>query len=101
MATRALTPVAPRGSLDDVSERKASERRRGWRQVLLSQDAEAIWHKLSVLVRSASPDHANRYEQLTQDLFLELLASDRFSLYVERRYSDSEITADLLSILSG
>lgn len=101
MATRALTPVARRRSRDGVSARKDSGLARDWRQVFLSQDAEAIWHKLSILVRSAAPDHAAGYEQLTQDLFLELLATDRVSFYIEREYSDSEITADLISILGG
>jgi hypothetical protein len=101
MATRALTPDAQRRSRDDVSARKDSEPARDWREVLLSQDAEAIWHKLSILVRSAAPDHAAGYEQLTQDLFLELLATDRVRLYVEREYSDSEITADLNFVFGG
>ena len=101
MATRALTPVAQRRSRDNVSARKALGRGRDWRQVLLSQDAEAIWHKLSILVRTAIPDHTDGYEQLTQELFLHLLATDRVSFYIEGKYSDSEITADLISILCG
>jgi hypothetical protein len=101
MATRALTPVAQRRSRDHVSARKDSGRGRDWRQTLLSQDAEAIWHKLFILVKSASPEHAAGYEQLTQDLFLHLLATDRVSFYIERDYSDSEIAADLISILCG
>ena len=99
MATRALTPVAQRRSRDNVSARKALGRGRDWRQVLLSQDAEAIWHKLSILVRTAIPDHADGYEQLTQELFLQLLTTDRVSIYIEQKYSDSEITEDLVSIL--
>lgn len=102
MATKALTPVARRRRLDHVSARKDSGLERDWRQVLLSQDAEAIWQKLSSLVRSAAPDHEAheaRGDQRTQDLFLELLATGRFSFYIEREYSDSEILADLLSML--
>lgn len=101
MATRALTPVAQRRSRDNVSARKALGRGRDWRQVLLSQDAEAIWHELSTLVRTAMPGHAAGYEQLTQELFLELLATDRVTFYIEQGYSDSEITEDLMSILCG
>ena len=99
MATRALTPVAQRRSRDNVSARQALGRGRDWRQVLLSQDAEAIWHELSILVRTAIPDHADGYEQLTQELFLHLLATDRASVYIEQNYSDSEIKEDLMSIL--
>lgn len=99
MATRALTPVAQRPSHDNVSARKALGRECDWRQVLLSQDAEAIWHELSTFVRTAIPDHAVGYEQLTQELFLHLLTTDRVSVYIEQKYSDSEITEDLVSIL--
>ena len=101
MATRALTPVAQRRSRDNVSARKAPGRGRDWRQVLLSQDAEAIWHKLSTLVQAAMPDHEGGYEPLTQELFLHLLTTDRIGFYIEEKYSDSEITADLISILCG
>lgn len=100
MATRALTPVAQRRSRDNVSAKKALGRERDWRQVLLSQDAEAIWHKLSILVRTAIPDHADGYEMLTQELFLHLLTANRVSVYIEQNYSDSEIAEDLISILS-
>ncbi|MEK6323814.1 MAG: hypothetical protein AABN33_19395 [Acidobacteriota bacterium] len=99
----ATTPVAQRRSRDNVSARKALGRGRDWRQVLLSQDAEAIWHELSTMVRTAMPDHADGYEQLTQELFLHLLATDRVSFYLEleQKYSDSEIREDLMSILCG
>ena len=100
MATRALTPVAQRRSRASVSARQAPGHGRDWREVLLSQDAEAIWHKLSIFVRAAAPDHAAGYEQLTQELFLHLLANDRISFYLEQDYSDSDIRADLLSALS-
>ena len=99
MATRALTPVAQRRSRDNVSAKKALGRGRDWRQVLLSQDAEAIWHELSILVRTAIPDHLDGYEHLTQELFLHLLTTNRVSVYIEQNYSDSEITEDLVSIL--
>jgi hypothetical protein len=99
MATRALTPVAQRRSRDNVSATKALGRGRDWRQLLLSQDAEAVWHELSILVRTAIPDHSDGYEHLTQELFLHLLTTNRVSVYIEEDYSDSEITEDLLSIL--
>lgn len=101
MATRVLTPVAQRRSRDDVSARNDSGHGRDWRRVLLSQDAEAIWHQLSILVRSAAPEPTGGYEQLTQDLFLHLLTTERISSYLEKEYSDSEISADLISIVCG
>lgn len=104
MATRALTPFAQRQSRDNLSARKASGRGRDWRQILLSQDAEAIWQELSILVRSATLDqstqHKQGYEQVTQELFLRLLTTDRFSFYLQQGYSDSDIKEDLISILS-
>jgi hypothetical protein len=99
MATRALTPVAQRQSRDSVSARKAPGRVRDWRQVLLAQDAEAIWNQLSLLVRTSGVPPEAGYEQVTQQLFLELLATDRVRFYVEENYSDSDIKADLLSML--
>jgi hypothetical protein len=44
-------------------------------------------------------NRAAGYEQVTQQLFLQLLATDRISFYIERNYSDSDIRADLLSML--
>ena len=101
MATRALTPVAQRRSRARVSAGEAPGHGRDWRQVLLSQDAEAIWHKLSIFVRAAAPEHPAGYEQLTQELFLHLLANDRVNFYLQHDYSDSQIRADLLSFLGG
>ena len=101
MATRALTPVAQRQRRDNVSARKAPGRARDWRQVLLSQDAEVVWQELSILVRSANSNQSTRFEQVTQELFLHLLANDRFRFYLQQSYSDSEIREDLLSILTA
>ena len=108
MATRALTPVAQRHSRDNVSAKRAPGRGRDWRQVLQSQDAEAIWQELSILVRLTdwNPLTAHEsvnergYEQITQELFLRLLTSDRFSFYLEQGYSDADIREDLITILN-
>ena len=100
MATRALTPVAQRQSRDNVSAKKAPGRRRDWRQVLLSQDAQAIWQELYVLVQSAATDRSVGYEQITQELFLHLLATDRFNFYLRQDFSDSDIREDLIAALN-
>ena len=101
MATRALTPVAQRRSRASASAKRAPGRERDWRQVFRSQDAEAIWHNLSILVRSTTTGDPDGYDHRTQELFLHLLATDRISFYIEHDFSDSKIRADLLSILSG
>jgi hypothetical protein len=72
---------------------------RDWRQVLLSQDAEAIWRQLSLLVRSSGMEREGGHEQVTQQLFLQVLATDRLRFYIEKNYSDQDITKDLLSML--
>jgi hypothetical protein len=99
MATRALTPVAQRQSRANVSARKAPGHARDWRQVLQSQDAEAIWQQLSILVRTIAPGNPAECDQITQELFLNLIAADRISHYLENNYSDSAIRADLLEAL--
>jgi len=101
MATRALTPVAQRQSRANVSARKAPGHARNWRSVLQSQDAEAIWQQLSILVRTAATGHPAECDQITQELFLNLIATDRINHYLENGYSDSEIRADLLEALGS
>jgi hypothetical protein len=100
MATRALTPVAQRQSRANVSARKTPGHERDWRSVLQSQDAEAIWQQLSILVRTVEPGHTAECDQITQELFLNLIVTNRISHYLENDYSDSEIRADLLEALS-
>jgi hypothetical protein len=36
---------------------------------------------------------------VTQELFLHLLSTDRFTFYIQQSYSDSDIREDLISIL--
>lgn len=101
MATRALTPVAQRQSRASVSARKTPGHARDWRQVLQSQDAEAIWQQLSILVRTVAPGHPAECDQITQELFLNLIVTDRISHYLDNEYSDSEIIADLREALGA
>lgn len=69
MATKALTPVARRASLDYVSANQASGREQDWRQILTSQDASAIWRELSILFQSSLSVNQSRCDQLTQEVF--------------------------------
>ena len=101
MATKALTAVAPRASRNHVSARKASAHASDWRDILIKQDAQAIWRKLSLLVRSALREDANNYDSITQDIFLFLISTDRLSMYIERDFSSEEIKLDLISLIAG
>lgn len=100
MATKALTAVAPRASRNPVPTRKAPAHESDWREILVKQDAQAIWRKLSRQVRSALQEHAYNYDSVTQDIFLFLISTDRFSLYIERDFSNEEIKLDIMSLLT-
>jgi hypothetical protein len=100
MATKALTYVARRASLDSVAPSLISGDGRGWRAILFEQDAEAIWRNLSEMIRSVLPDQESDSDQITQEIFLHLIATDRLNLYIQRHYSDEEILQDLLSLIA-
>ncbi len=93
MATKALTFVVRRASLDQVSSLKSD---RSWRAVFADQNADEIWRSLSDLTEKAG---STRSDHVTQGLFLRLLATQRFTFYTEQNYSDEEIQQDLLSLL--
>ena len=99
MATNALTHGAQRASRDIVHRGQTSQHERGWRELFVDQDAEAVWQKIYTLIRSADSD--SDHEQLAQDLFLRLLTSDRVHIYIEQGFSDDEIRDDLLSLLNA
>lgn len=99
MATNALTHGAQRASRDIVHRGQTSQHERGWRELFVDQDAEAVWQKIYTLIRSA--DSNSDYEQLAQDLFLRLLTSERVHIYIEQGFSDDEIRDDLLSLLNS
>ncbi len=98
MATKALTYVAQRASLDHVLVKRPLKHVRGWRELLTSEDADAIWHRLSELVRSTLPESQYDIEIIAQQVFLHLLTSDRLSLYNDRDYSDEQIKEDLVAL---
>ena len=101
MATNALTHGAQRSSRDIAHRSQASNDERGWRELFLNQDAEAVWQKIYTLIRSAIPDYDYDYEQRAQELFLRLLTTDRIPLYLEQGCSDDEIKDDLLLLLNA
>lgn len=93
MATKALTFVARRASRDQVSPLKSG---RSWRAIFADQNADEIWRSLSDLTQNLV---STRSDQATQELFLHLLATERFNFYTEQNYSDEEIQQDLISLL--
>lgn len=101
MATKALTAVAPRASRNPASARKAPAHGSDWREVLIKQDAQTIWRKLSLLVRSTLRESANNYDSITQEVFLFLISTDRISMYIERDFSNEEIKLDIISLFTS
>ena len=101
MATNALTHGAQRASRDIVHRGQASQHERGWRELFVDQDAEAVWQKLYTLISSADSNSNYDYEQMAQELFLRLLTTERVKLYTEQGFSDDEIRDDLLSLLNA
>ena len=101
MATNALTNGAQRASRDIAHRSKASNAERGWRELFLNQDAEAVWQNIYTLIRSAVPDPDSDYEQMAQELFLRLLTTERILMYVGQGCSDDEIRDDLLLLLNA
>lgn len=99
MATNALTHGAQRASRDVVHRGQTSQHERGWRELFVDQDAEAVWQRIYTLIRSADSD--SDYEQVAQELFLRILTTDRVHLYIEQGFSDDEIRDDLLSLLNA
>ena len=100
MATKALTAVGQRASRNRVPAGVASRRGRDWREVFLSQDADAIWRKLYALVRSNIPESPPDQERITQELFLFLVSTGRVIIYLDQGYSNEDIRLDLISLLS-
>jgi hypothetical protein len=68
------------------------------RDLLIREDAPGVWDRIQVLIRPLDP--TAHLDQLTQDVFVCLLATDRIAAYLRDDYSEDEIVLDLLSILS-
>lgn len=99
MATKALTLGVQRPVFDHPVVKKAPRNSRSWRSLLLKQDAHAIWDKLAALVRNVLPGDNIDPDRLTQDLFIHLLATERFRFYLEEEYTDDQIKRDILSLI--
>lgn len=101
MATNALTHGAQRASRDTVHRGQTSQNERGWRELFVDQDADAVWQNIYTLIRSAISDTDSDYEQMAQEVFLRLLTTQRVHIYIEQELSDDEIRDDLLSLLNA
>ena len=100
MATKGLTPVAQRASREFLSGPNLVGPEPDLRELLVREDASAVWDRIQSLIRSLDP--TEYLDQVTQDVFVCLLATDRIGAYLkEEDYSEDEIVLDLLSILSN
>jgi len=95
MAMKALTAVIPPARRPIVPARRVHVHVSDWRELLIRQDAEVIWLRLSALVRLALPDRAAEHDNITQEVFLDLFASQRFNTYLEQNYSGEEIRQEI------
>jgi hypothetical protein len=99
MATKALTYVAPRAGREKVSPRTPREHERGWREILIKEDADAIWLNISHLARTRHAKRRVISDRMIQEVFLCLLSSGRFDAYIELGFSDEEIDREVLACI--
>jgi hypothetical protein len=101
MVMKALTAVAPPARRPIAPARKAHVDVCDWRELLIRQDPEVIWHRLAALVRLALPDCAGEHDAITQEVFLDLLSGDRVSTYLERNYSGEQIRQKIKALITS
>lgn len=99
MATKALTAVAQGASRNHVSAKKASAQGTDWRKLFIAQDAEAIWHEIANLVHTVSTDANTASDAITQEIFIFVVATDRFKTYLEQGYSNRAISRELKRLI--
>ena len=97
MATRAPSlRVAKNGPLT-LTDRQTES---GWRDLFVAEDAAGVWNRLSDLVRSEAARSQSDSDKLTQDLFLNILATGRYRFYLEAGFTEKMIEEDLLLFLA-
>ncbi|HET9531365.1 MAG TPA: hypothetical protein VFQ92_13495 [Blastocatellia bacterium] len=99
MATKALTLGASRPVFDHPPEDEARGGGSDWISLLAEQDAQEIWNHIACIVRTVLSDKSSHPDQLTQDLFINLLATERFRFYLDNGFTDDEIKRDILSLI--
>jgi hypothetical protein len=98
MATKGLTPFARSASRDFLSGPNLVGQEPDLRELLYREDGRAVWERIQVLIRSLYPTPYP--DQVTQDVFVCLLATDRIGAYLKGDYTEDEIVLDLLAALS-
>ena len=99
MATRALTAMGRRTApADSIGTLVESEP--GLRQVLASQNANAIWHSILTVIESSDLAPSD-VSSLTQEVFLTLLTSGRLELYEHPGWTDYDIAQDISDLARG
>ena len=68
---------------------------RDLRSVWISEDANAIWNEIASFIRSTKPLPTDDHENITQDLFLHLLSSQKFAGFLSEGGTDEEIQHEL------
>ena len=101
MAMKALTAFASRARRPIAPARSRRSPVCDWRELLIRQDAEIIWHRLSALVRLTLPDQTARHDAITQEIFLDLLSGARINTYLEQDYSSEEIRQEIKTLISN
>jgi len=96
----ALTAVAPRARRPIAPARIPRSPICDWREVLIRQDAETLWHRLSALVRLVLPEQTAEHDAITQEIFLDLVSGTRIDTYLEQDYSSEEIRREIKRIIS-
>ena len=100
MAIKALTAVAPRARRPIAPARMPRSPVCDWRELLIRQDAETLWHRLSTLVRLGLPEQTAEHDTITQEIFLDLLSGTRINTYLELGFSSEEIRQEIKTLIS-
>ena len=97
MATKGLTPVARRANREYLTGPNLVGLEPDLRELLVREDAQDVWDRIHELIRTLDP--TADLDQMTQDVFVCLLASNRICVYLSQDYSEDQILLDLLSTL--
>ena len=101
MATKALTAVASRARRPIAPARRIPSHSIDWRDLLIRQDVEALWDRLSALVRLVLPDSTSEHDAITQEIFLHLLTSEKFQNSRQRKTSGKEIYQEIQALIAS
>jgi hypothetical protein len=95
-------PSIPNQQGPGHSMKAASADELRWREMILNQEIDSIWHGLAGLVRSQGDGESDSGQDMaakTQDVFLRLLREQRFDAYVDECWSEEQISRELLSLM--